>query len=137
MHLQKLAPLKSANVDTENIILYKRHIGKVILCTGRTGLCIYKVIRLRSISNSRFLVEVQFLAKNENKFKFALVKRLSEAELFSKFENHDYILFLSNLCLFLALRLIHHYPLFCSNLCFLAPKLIHDRLLFGPIFCLF
>ena len=29
MHPQKLTPLKSADVTPENIILYKRHIGKV------------------------------------------------------------------------------------------------------------
>ena len=48
MHSQKLTPLKSANVDTENIILYKRHIGKV----KHTKL---SVIRLKSIPNNRFL----------------------------------------------------------------------------------
>ena len=63
MHSQKLTPLKSANVDTENIILYKRHIGKV----KHTKL---SVITLKSIPNNRFLIEVKFLEKNENKLKF-------------------------------------------------------------------
>ena len=44
MHSQKLTPLKSANVTPENIILYKRHIGKV----KHTKL---SVIRLKSIPN--------------------------------------------------------------------------------------
>ena len=56
MHSEKLTPLKSANVDTENIILYKRHIGKV----KHTKL---SVIRLKSIPNNRFLFLAVFWLK--------------------------------------------------------------------------
>ena len=51
MHSQKLTPLKSANVTPENIILYKRHIGKVI-----QDYLDYIVVTLKSIPNSKFLV---------------------------------------------------------------------------------
>ena len=44
MHSQKLTPLKSANVTPENIILYKRHIGKVIHTMYRS----YRTMYLQS-----------------------------------------------------------------------------------------
>ena len=71
------------------------------------------------------------------KFK-TIIKRWSEAESFSRFESHDYLLFCSNFCLFLAQKLIHNYPLFYIDFClFLAPKFIHDYPLFAPSFAFF